>query len=293
MRVLVVYKKSTWQRYQADRDPHLTALIDAGDASVERMRSAHDAHLDTIDRARRLLKRLKIKAAFRHKHERIDEPVDLVITLGGDGTLLWASHTVGARTPMLAINSDPDTSVGYFCAGHRFNCEEIIERALEKQLSRLKLARMSVHVNGECASSRILNDVLFCHECPAATTRFNLSVHRESAEETESQTCSGIWVGPAAGSTAAQRSAGGKVLALGSRKIQFVVREPYLPHGGKLRLNKGLITPGESLALKTKIREGRLYFDGAHRVARVDIGAELIFRLSDEPLTILGLSNRR
>lgn len=33
--------------------------------------------------------------------------VDLVVTLGGDGTLLQASHFVDDSTPVLGVNSDP------------------------------------------------------------------------------------------------------------------------------------------------------------------------------------------
>jgi hypothetical protein len=35
------------------------------------------------------------------------EGVDLVLTIGGDGTLLEASHHVDDRIPVLGVNSDP------------------------------------------------------------------------------------------------------------------------------------------------------------------------------------------
>ena len=118
---------------------------------------------------------------------------------------------------------------------------------------------------------------------PAATTRYILSFRGVD----EPQKSSGLWIGPAAGSTAAQKSAGGRILPPASRKIQYVVREPYHPPEGSYRLRKGLVKDGERLTISSQIREGRLYLDGPRIVHPVDIGQELRFSRSDEPLTLL------
>ena len=81
------------------------------------------------------------------------------------------------------------------------------------------LSRMSVIRNGAPVSTRVLNDALFCHRSPAATTRYILKL----GKLVEEQKSSGFWIGPAAGSTAAQRSAGGKILPLASTDLQLVV----------------------------------------------------------------------
>lgn len=286
-KILVVYKKTALERFDPE-DPRFKRLLETHDASVASLRSAHEAHLDTIERARATLAELGVEATFRHHHGRYDERWDMVVTVGGDGTLLWTSHTVDANTPMVAINSDPNTSVGYFCAGDRNNVEDTLRAAVRGELRPTRLTRMQVSVDGETVHTRILNDALFCHPNPAATSRFIIR-HRDVEE---SHTCSGIWVGPAAGSTAAQRSAGGRVLPIGSRKLQWVVREVYRPGDVKLRLVKGLVAPDETLTLKSKMPEGRLYFDGAQKIVRVEIGAEIVMRRSDEPLTLLGLRSR-
>ena len=104
---------------------------------------------------------------------------------------------------------------------------------------------------------------------------------------------SGIWAGPAAGSTAAVRSAGGRVLPIGSQRIQYVVREPYHRGETRLQLQKGVLAADEELAFVSLIREGRLYFDGENRVQNVDIGSEVVFSRSPEALHILGLRGTR
>jgi NAD+ kinase len=105
----------------------------------------------------------------------------------------------------------------------------------------------------------------------------------------EEQKSSGLWVGPAAGSTAAQRSAGGRVLPLSSTKLQYVVREPYTPYGERHKLTVGLIDEGGSLVLRSKMKTGKLFLDGEHTVYDVTLGDVIKMRRSDEPLTVLGL----
>jgi NAD+ kinase len=148
---------------------------------------------------------------------------------------------------------------------------------------------MRVELNGKALHARVLNEALFCHSSPAATSRYILKV-RACEEE---QRSSGLWVGPAAGSTAAQRSAGGKVLPLESERIQYVIREPYTPAGGRLRLARGLIDPNDELLLRSKMREAKVFLDGHRIVHSVTMGDVLTMRRSEESLTVLGIAKKR
>ena len=288
-RVLVIYKKSTYQRWVAERkNPHARALLKRKDRSVERILAAHEDHVHTIQAARHILDGLGVDAVFRYRADaERAENFDLVITLGGDGTLLWASHLVG-KQPMLAINTAPQDSIGYFCGGTKDTLEESLTAAIEGTLPARQLTRMQISLDGHLLSRRVLNDVLFCHEIPAATTRYLI---KHGARE-EDQRSSGVWVGPAAGSTAAMRSAGGKVLPLDSSQMQFVVREPYMPNGTRYGLVKGLLAPDEELQIISKIHGGRLYVDGPHLKRKVDLGSIIHLKRSPEPLTVLGFKAR-
>ncbi|MBZ0122022.1 MAG: NAD(+) kinase, partial [Sandaracinaceae bacterium] len=160
---------------------------------------------------------------------------------------------------------------------------EALASALAGALRETKLARMQVELDGEVIHRRVLNDALFCHRSPAATTRYLL----EQGEVVETQKSSGVWIGPAAGSTAAQRSAGGKVLPPASRRLQYVVREPYHPNHEGYALARGLVEDGDTLVVRSQIREGRVYLDGPHVVHEVGIGSVLAFRRSDDSLSLL------
>jgi NAD+ kinase len=150
---------------------------------------------------------------------------------------------------------------------------------------------MRVDLNGARLHARVLNEALFCHLSPAATSRYILRVTgTDGPAEDEEQKSSGLWVGPAAGSTAAQKSAGGRVLPLASTQIQYVVREPYVPFGGKMRLVRGQIDDGGTLTLRSKMRQARLFLDGEDNVFEIGIGDVVTMRRSEEFLTVLGLS---
>ncbi|MFK7985398.1 MAG: NAD(+)/NADH kinase [Sandaracinaceae bacterium] len=284
-RVLVIYKKSAYQIYVRERkNQHIQKLVEEGDPTVRNILAADAAHVETIDEVKRAGKALGVRMSLRYRSDEVHvEDYELIVTVGGDGTLLWASHRVPPGLPVLAINSAPHHSVGHFCGGRKGEVQANIAAALAGELEATRLTRMQVRIDGEVVHRRVLNDALFCHKSPAATTRYLMNVNGEE----EAQKSSGIWIGPSAGSTAAQRSAGGRILPPGSRKIQFVVREPYNPPEGPYRFRRGTLAPGEVLRLASQVREGRVFLDGPHVVHEVSVGSLLEMERSEESLTLL------
>jgi NAD+ kinase len=275
---------------EEEQDERIIGLLKKNDPAVRRMRRSHEQHERTLAEVGATLDRLGVDVIWvRRGHAPFDaEGAKLVITVGGDGTLLAASHRVRG-TPLLGVNSAPSHSVGFFCGVKMGEAKSAIPRALAGKMRAVQLARMSVLVNGAIVSTRVLNDALFCHRSPAATSRYIMTLGRV----VEEQKSSGFWIGPAAGSTAAQRSGGGKILPLTSRELQLVVREPYTPEGEKLSLTRVLVPDGKELKVRSKIREGRLFIDGPHEFIDVEMGDRLVFRRSPEPLTVLGLAPSR
>lgn len=292
-RVLVISKRTSYRVYAEEHNERVVSLIAAGDRTVERLLSAHEEHEATLSEVRDLLRqRPGVEVAFSdNARAKLAERFDLVVTVGGDGTLLAASHQLGPDTPVVGINSSPQSSVGFFCAAkHGGPVRETLEKALSGELVRTSLARMRIDRNDICLHRRVLNEALICHACPAATTRYILQVCVGSdVLHEEEQKSSGIWVGPAAGSTAAQRSAGGQILPIEARILQFVVREPYTPLGQVLRFPMGLVDVDGDLVIRSKTRDARIFLDGDHVVFDATIGDVIAMRCSDEPLTVLGL----
>jgi NAD+ kinase len=293
--VEVVLKRSSWRKWvEQEADPRIAELLAAGDETVGRMRASHTDHMETIEEVRASLDELGAVARYSDTpHDfHVDPRSDLVVIVGGDGTLLGASHGVGPGVPILGVNSSPDYSVGFFCGAKKGQVKQAIAAALEGKLRRSELTRMRVELNGRALHDRVLNEALFCHVSPAATSRYILRVIGSSGQVLgrEDQKSSGVWVGPAAGSTGAQRSAGGQTLPLTSSHLQYVVREPYRPQGEELTMVIGLVGEGECLALKSKMRSSSIFLDGYQIVHHVGIGDVVTMRRSTEPLVVLGLS---
>ena len=290
-KVVVIVKRTAFRLFvEEEHDERITRLLKKNDPAVRRMRRSHEEHERTLGEVGATLDRLGVDVVWvRRGHAPFDpDGAELVITVGGDGTLLAASHRVG-RTPLLGVNSAPSHSVGFFCGTRMGQVKSAIPRALEGKMRAIQLTRMTVLLNGAVVSKRVLNDALFCHCSPAATSRYLVKLGRAEEE----QKSSGFWIGPAAGSTAAQRWGGGKILPLTSRLLQLVVREPYTPEGEKLRLTRALLADGKELHVRSKIREGRLFIDGPHEFVDIEIGDRLVFRRSPESLTVLGISATR
>ena len=290
-RVVVVAKRTAYRRFVEDeRDPRAKELLRKRDPVVANWLDAHKEHVRTVEHVVAELERASVRVMLVERAHAAFEPSDatLVIAVGGDGTLLAASHSV-VRTPVLGVNSAPRHSVGFFCSAQRTTFRAMLRQALSGELERVELTRMAVAVNGRIRTKHVLNEALYCHASPAGTSRYLLT----RGKTTEEQRSSGIWIGPAAGSTAAQRSAGGKVLPLHSRKLQLVVREPYTPAGKRYRMTKLELGDGEALHVESKMDDSTLFFDGPYRNVPVRLGDSVSFFASDEPLTVLGLPRRR
>jgi NAD+ kinase len=290
-RVALIIKRSAYDLAMEEPDDRLHALLEQGDPTVANVLSSHEAHTATVAEVKAALVEEGVEVVrVKKRREPFDATqFDLVVVVGGDGTMLRASHNVSSETPVLAVNSAPEHSVGFFCGAERGNVTVALAAALRGKLPRVLLTRMRVTVNDQIVHSRVLNDALYCHQSPAATTRYII----ELGDVCEEQKSSGMWIGPAAGSTAAQRSAGGKVLPLSSKALQLVVREPYTPDGRPYALSRQLVKPGEKLVVRSKSRRMRMYLDGHETVVRLDLGDVVTFEQSPEALTLLGISSRR
>src|SRR5699024_3085304 len=99
---------------------------------------------------------------------------DIVVVVGGDGTVLDVSHSVIDK-PIIAINSDPDRSVGVFCACAAEQAQNAARRVRENEAIPTMLHRMRVTLNGVDFVYPAMNDVLVANSHPARMSRYILT----------------------------------------------------------------------------------------------------------------------
>jgi NAD+ kinase len=218
---------------------------------------------------------------FKAAEKRSLAAADLVVSVGGDGTVLSSSHYVRGGA-MLGVNSAPGDSVGHFCSARRSDFDKKLDDILRDNLRPKKLARLAVSVGKRLLPEFALNDVLIAHKCPAATTRYIIKV----GDQSEEHRSSGVWISTAAGSTAGILSAGGRVMSRGSRRMQYLIRELYREPGRSYKLTRGLLGEGDKIVVASKMPEGELYLDGSRTMYRFQFGARATVRLAESDLRI-------
>jgi NAD+ kinase len=297
-RALLVHKKSVYQLYVTEHASEAVGqAIDRGDAQARRMLRSHEVQSAALDQVRRRLEALGVEVIVRYRAKaRSTNGYDLVVSLGGDGTLLDTARRVLDQTPVLGLNSDPSSSVGALCAGHAGQIDALIGALRDGGLKPRPITRLRVRVDADDTFAPVLNDALYAHACPADLTRFEVGVldaeaacalsPADSDVRLESVRGSGLWVATAAGSTAAVRSAGGRVMPRGSRKLQYVLREPYVPPSQPRPRGPqgGLVEPHQALVIINRTRRGMVWVDGPHRRRSVNYGQRVL--IDRHPLSL-------
>lgn len=193
------------------------------------------------------------------------EKADLLVVLGGDGTLLSVAREVGARAvPILGVNLG---TLGFLAEFAPSEEREILERVLRGDyttVERMRLDVRAVREGRELFRSHALND--------AVITRGDLSrmIDLEATADGVAVTTyhgDGLIVATPTGSTAYTLSAGGPILMPGARVF---VLTPICPHA---LAQRPLVLPDSTeLSVTVRPREGaaHLTVDGQLGLALED-----------------------
>ena len=159
--LLVVYKKN----FEEVHDRSLAAIQSMlGDLSLER---AISVDFTARERVRR--------ADFVGR--------DLVIVLGGDGTLTSISHNIDAMTPVMGVNShprehDPEGSYGFYMGSEVSSFAEDVRAALDGEAILNGLPRLQGDVvstsGNRSRSDPALNDLLLANSLQYSPSRYRL-----------------------------------------------------------------------------------------------------------------------
>lgn len=277
-KVLILHKKSTFQIQALEhREARFQKLIEQGSEVVTRVKVAHVEHLETLDLLEKeLLKRnVEYRSIARSELTHKVTDVDLMISVGGDGTVLDASHFIDS-VPLLGVNSSSSSSFGHFCLANQKNISTILDHIESDQLEPKPILRLELWLNGSVLPELVLNEVLVGHSNPAATSRYFIEM-RSSREE---QRSSGVWIGTPAGSTGSLRSAGADVLPITDTRYEYTVREACIRPGEHWELLRGILNNTEEIRIISQMRTGVLHIDGQHIDYQFGLGDELIVKVS-------------
>ena len=274
MFVLLVVKTSNYELH----GEQVTAQVKLGRVPPEqlaRLRQAHEEHHATVQAVQAALSGASIQSKIIHRDDEWppSSSFDLVVTVGGDGTLLLASHHLPENAKIIGVRSSP-SSVGHLCAYDGDEATQLAEDLASNQVNWVRIPRMqakiySTELGQTVLTPPALNDCLFANRNPAATTRYYLKFGNRG----EFHKSSGIWLSTGIGSTAAIRAAGGHQFARETRKLQFLVRELYENNEQTFDLRHELFDPDETpLTIECRSQQAMLAIDGTHGFHMLSFG---------------------
>ncbi len=196
-------------------------------------------------------------AAIATTPDELPDTVDLVISLGGDGTLLRAARSVfGRGVPVLGVNLG---SLGFLTSVSGAGVEDGLRRVLGGEYAIEERRTLHAEVRapgGEVRRSfAVLNDVVVHKAGAARVIRLDLWVGPEDdLDEIGSFSGDGVILATPTGSTAYSLSAGGPIVV---PRMNCLLVTPILPHTLAVR---PLVVPGDEEITVTALDRGEPLF---------------------------------
>jgi NAD+ kinase len=215
--------------------------------------------------------------------------VDIVLVLGGDGTLLNMADRIGeagSSVPILGINFG---SLGFLT---EVTLDELY-RSLEAAIGggahveeRLMLASTTTRAGERFSQAIALNDVVVTKTAPSRMIDLSVSIGDEFLTRVKAD---GLIIATPTGSTAYNMAAGGPIVQPG---VEALVVTPIAPH---TLTNRPIVIPASATVRVQPNMEGRdeafVTFDGQAGF-QLKAGDEISVRSADRPLRLIRPTTR-
>ncbi|MFY9826207.1 MAG: NAD(+)/NADH kinase [Thermoanaerobaculia bacterium] len=184
------------------------------------------------------------------------ETYDLVVVLGGDGTLLAAARTLAPGTPILGVNLG---NLGFLTEINRGELYPALVELLEGRFSTEERSLFDVELrrqSGPPSRFRVLNDAVITKSALARIIELTLQVDGHLIARFRSD---GLIISTPTGSTAYNLSAGGPIV---NPLLPVAVLTPICPHALSMR---PIVVPDAApieVTLETPHEEVYLTLDG-------------------------------
>jgi NAD+ kinase len=238
---------------------------------VRRLVVVTNGREDVTANALRTLERVAREAGVEVAADGDDEQPDLVVVLGGDGTMLRTLHRfLRTGVPVLGVNFG---RVGFLTSIGPHELEPVLGRVLAGEYVVHRLPSLLVDASG--ATRTALNDVVATSSTLGRMIEVGWAV---GGEDLGVQPCDGIICATPTGSTAYNLSSGGPVLVWGLDAMVVTFVAPHSLHARPLVIPRGqeLVVRNEtSDVLITVVADGEAF-------AELHPGEKLSSRLVEE-----------
>ncbi|MGH2699265.1 MAG: NAD(+)/NADH kinase [Actinomycetota bacterium] len=230
------------------------------------------------------LMRHEIEELLAPRNIEVDEEnPDLVLALGGDGTMLQAAHTAHAsNAPLLGVNFG---ALGYLTEVEAGEELDALKRVLDGdyRIEERMMLDCRVTSDGEVAHLVGLNEVLVERSARYRLVRLDVSV---SGERLATFNADGVIVATPTGSTAYALSAGGPIISPRAKALVIVPVSPHMVFSRPV-----VLAPDDEVTIRVDeaVPVASLSLDG--RLGRkLQPGDVVTARRHDRPLRLIRLS---
>ena len=196
---------------------------------------------------------------------------DLLLVLGGDGSVLRAVRMMNTQVPVLGINQG---HVGFLTDLERDNPDADLQALLESSLRLDSRMRLSIECNGrDCGAA--LNEAVIVTARPAKILDFSVSVNGKVIDSFRSD---GLIISTPTGSTAYAMSAGGPIVDPAVEAMLLVPMSPYMLSSRPYLLNSDAEVTVTLCSDKTAL----LVIDGQDQY-EIGRSAKIVIRKAESP----------
>jgi NAD+ kinase len=219
------------------------------------------------------------------ERERIGDKTDLVLVLGGDGTLLSVADSIGqsgSDVPILGVNFG---SLGFLTEITRPELFTALTAAVENQIEHDE--RMMLCGRTRAESRVALNDIVLTRTALSRMVDLDVTVGDQFVTAVR---CDGLIIATPTGSTAYNLSAGGPVV---HPAMDAIVLTPIAPH---TLTHRPIVIPAER-EIRVRAASGNagaevyITFDGQHGFALQE-GEEVTVTRTAKPIRLVRAANR-
>ncbi|OUJ19042.1 NAD kinase NadF [Methanonatronarchaeum thermophilum] len=197
---------------------------------------------------------------------------DLVITVGGDGTILRTFHELPQQIPVVGINKG---EVGFLTDIEMDNYKKELKKII-KEFKVDKRTRLEVNINQGEKLPPATNEVVILTSEPAKMLKLRVLV---DGKEVEKFGADGIIIATPTGSTAYSMSAGGPIV---DPKVEAFLLVPIAPYKLSAR---SIVIPSKSnieIELIRKGKHAKVIVDG-QKTKKVEEGDIITFKEAENP----------
>jgi NAD+ kinase len=203
---------------------------------------------------------------------------DLVVALGGDGTMLRALRaTLGSRTPVFGVRFG---RVGFLTSANGNELGNALPRIFAGDYRTVELATLQVAIGGD--SHAVVNDLVVTSSAPGRMVELGWEI---GGEDLGSQPCDGMICCTPTGSTAYNLSNGGPVMMWGLEAMAITFVAPHSLHARPI-----VVPRGTSLRIANRSPDLALavLVDG-HQVGELPPAGEVEVTIGDEKCVLARL----